>query len=53
LGEFALEGFDTGGESCQLCRDLTLMIDLRGLFVRAHGNYCTAIASGVVLKRMN
>jgi hypothetical protein len=49
LGELAFQEFDAGGEGCKLCRNLTLLIGVRGLFVRAHGNYCTAITRGVVL----
>ena len=53
LGELAFEDFNTGGESCQLCHYLTFLIALRGLFLRAHGNYFTAIKDGVVLRPIN
>lgn len=53
LRKLPLEDFDTGGESCKLCGDLTFLIAVRGLFVRAHGNYCTAITGGVVLRPIN
>jgi hypothetical protein len=53
VGKLAFEDFDTGGESRKLCRDLTFLIAVRGLFLRAHGIYCTAITSGVVLRPIN
>ncbi len=39
----ALEGFNASGQGGEVCGDLSFAVVLLRIFLRAHGNYCTAI----------
>jgi CheY-like chemotaxis protein len=48
--DLALEAFHAGGEGGQVCGDLSWAAALLRIFLRPHGNYCTAIRVRVELE---